>query len=223
METKKIILKSTHPEEYPDLTLECKVIPNAEIGEYIKSIPEERKFTAYKSKPVEARPGKVGEKVTSTLKTIINGREYILSEETSSVKERMYTEKEIREDGSIEEKTSMKPDMVITNVCSTSNEQYVTKYQKFIETYYPLTEEEQLSYSHISRRALFMPLCDLREFAQVSEPVIIITAWGSEAVCLPGSYIVTYSAEQSDYNTVEKGAFESTYTIESTTAKKLTR
>lgn len=212
--TKIIILKSTHPEEYPDLELECKVIPNAEIGAYIESIPEERKFTAYKSAPVEARKGVVGEKIVSTLKVMIDGREYVLSEETSTVKERTYLsgEKEITE-----------PDVIVTNVCSTSKEQYVVKHQKFTGTYYSLTEEEQLRYSHISTRPLFMPEYDSRAFAQVSEPVVIITAWGSEAICLPGSYIVTYDAASSDYNTVEQGAFKSTYTIESPRTPKLVR
>lgn len=44
---------------------------------------------------------------------------------------------------------------------------------------------------------------------------------GSKAICLKGGYIVTYNAEENDYNTLEKGAFESTYTVETGKVKKL--
>ena len=127
--TKKIILKSTHPEEYPDLEIECKVIPNAEIGAYVASIPEERKFTAYKSAPVEARRGVVGEKIVTTLKVMLAGKEYILKEETGIVKERTYQS---------EEKEITEPDVVVTNVSSTSSEEYIVKHEKFTKTYSPI-------------------------------------------------------------------------------------
>ena len=55
---KKVILKSTHPEEYGDLVIECLVIPNDQIGAYLATIPEERKFYAHKSGYVKARVGK---------------------------------------------------------------------------------------------------------------------------------------------------------------------
>ncbi len=207
--TKKIILKSTHPEEYPDLEIECKVIPNAEIGAYVASIPEERKFTAYKSAPVEARRGVVGEKIVTTLKVMLAGKEYILKEETGIVKERTYQS---------EEKEITEPDVVVTNVSSTSSEEYIVKHEKFTKTYSPIGYSESLPGS-----LLFKPAYDPRAFAQVTEPVIIVTLWGSEAICLPGSYIVTYDAASSDYNTVEAGAFKSTYTVESTPAKKRIR
>ena len=59
--------------------------------------------------------------------------------------------------------------------------------------------------------------------SQVDENVIIVTAWGSKALCLKGGYIVTYNAEENDYNTLEKGAFESTYTVQTGKVKKLKR
>ena len=40
---------------------------------------------------------------------------------------------------------------------------------------------------------------------------IITTSWGSKAVCLKGGYIVTYNAEENDFNSVEQGAKRSTY------------
>ena len=59
----KVTLKSTHPEAYPDLVIECRVIQNDEIGAYLETIPEEKKFYAHKSGIVIARKGQVGEKI----------------------------------------------------------------------------------------------------------------------------------------------------------------
>ncbi len=188
----KVILKSTHPEEYPDLTVECRVIPNDQIGEYLDTIPDDKKFYAYKKGSVKARVGKVGEKIKTTLKTIVDGKEYILSEEENTVKER---------DGY--------PDIVVTNVSSTSNEQYVVKNSKFIETYSSENDED------------WTPVYDSRLLTQVDENVIIMTTWGAPAVCLAGSYIVTYNALENDYNTLEQGAFDSTYKKDDTYQKKL--
>ena len=38
--------------------------------------------------------------------------------------------------------------------------------------------------------------------------------WCAPAICLAGSYIVAYNASENDYNTIEQGAFDSTYTKE---------
>lgn len=186
----KVILKSAHPEEYGDLVIECRVIPNVEIGEYLATIPEDRKFYAHKSGIVKARSGKAGEVIKTTLKTVIDGREYILGEEENTVKE--------RESGT---------DIVVTNISSTSNEEYVVKRDKFTKTYSPRED------------GTFEPAYDSRLFTQVTEDVIIMTSWGAPAICLAGSYIVTYSAEENDYNTVEQGAFESTYEKENQPVK----
>ena len=179
----KIILKSTHPEEYEDLVIECRVIPNDKIGEYLQAIPESKKFYAHKTGIVQARPGLVGEKIHTTLKTIVDGKEYILSEEENVVKE--------NEAG---------VDFVVINISSTSNEQYIVKASKFLKTY--TTDASIRGY---------IPIDDSRLLTQVDENVIIMTAWGAPAVCLAGSYIVTYNAEENDYNTLEQGAFNSTY------------
>ena len=48
-----------------------------------------------------------------------------------------------------------------------------------------------------------------------------MTLWGEPALCLAGSYIVTYNADERDYNTVEKAAFESTYKPESDDFKRV--
>lgn len=192
----KIILKSAHPEEYADLVIECRVIPNDKIGEYLENIPEERKFYAYKTGEVKARQGRVGEVIKTTLKTIIEGKEYILSEEENTVKE--------REEGT---------DIVVTNISSTSNEQYIVKNDKFMKTYSSDTD----------KCIGWVPVYDSRLLTQVDENLIIMTAWGAPAVCLAGSYIVTYDASSNDYNTLEKGAFESTYTKEEQPTKKLKR
>ncbi len=191
---KEIILKSMHPEEYADLVIECRVIPNEEIGAYIDSIADSKKIYAYKSAPVKARKGVVGETISTVLKTVIEGKEYILHEESAQVKELKYTK---------EGKEYTSPSIVVTNCHSTSNEEYVVKPQKFIDTYTPIPDSNE-----------FAPVYDSRLLTQVDENIIIMTAWGAPAVCLAGSYIVTYDAESNDYNTIEKGAFESTYTIE---------
>ncbi len=182
----KIILKSMHPEEYPDLEVECKVIPNDKIGEYLATIPEDRKFYAYKNGVVQARQGQVGEKIHTVLKTFVDGKEYILREEESTVKE--------REEGI---------DIVVTNISSTSNEQYIVKKDRFFKTY--IMNNNGIDWT---------PVDDSRLLTQVDENVMIMTVWGAYAVCLAGSYIVTYNTEENDYNTIEQGAFDSTYTKE---------
>lgn len=197
----KIVLKSMHPELYGDLEVECTVIENDKIGEYLANIPEERKFIGYKNASVSARKGIPGEVVKTTLKTIVDGKEYILSEEENIVKIRPY-----KKDG----KEINEPDVVVTNIDSTSNEVYVVKHQKFVETYDIVAE---------STEPRFSPVCDPRVLTQVEENIIIITAWGSKAVCLKGGYIVTYDVESNDYNAIEKGAVDSTYTMERVTAK----
>ena len=215
----KIILKSVHPSEYPDLVVECRVIPNDKIGEYLATIPEERKFYAYKSEPVMARRGKVGEVIKTTLKTIVDGKEYILSEEENIVKERTYTKKETLSDGTVVEEEVTEPDVVVENHHSTLNEQYVIKHQKFISTYYSAGEEVVVRGRFCVSKPVFAPKYDSRLLTEVDENVIIMTLWGAHAVCLAGSYIVTYNAEENDYNTIERGAFEFTYVKEQTKEK----
>ena len=195
----KIILKSTNPKEYGDLVIECRVIPNDQIGSYLAGISDDKKFVACKTGKVRAQVGMPGEKVMTTLKTVVDGKEYIISEEEGTVKER-----EVEVNG---EKKQM-PDVVVTNISSTSNEKYVVNYPKFLKTYEP-TEEE----------GVFTPAYDARVLTQIDENVIIVTAWGSKALCLAGSYIVTYDESINDYNTLEKGAYDSTYTKVSSKVK----
>ena len=197
MNYKDVVLKSTYPDQYPDITVKCRVIENDKIGAYIDSIDDSEKFVATKTAPVEARLGKVGEQIHTTLKTVYGGKEYILSEEDNVVEER-----DMGDGGKCE-------DIVVTNVNSTSNEQYVVKANKFSSMY-----EANLD-------STFTPRPDPRELTRVSENVVIVTAWGAPAVCLAGSYIVTYDAASNDYNTIEKGAFESTYTVQNELKKQL--
>ena len=193
---KEIVLKSVKPEEYGDEVVTCKVIENADVNAYLATIPEEKKYRATKFAPVVARPGKVGEVIHTVLLTERNGKPYIIHEEDGVVGEREIDGK-------------MYPDMVITNISSTSREQYVVKADKFLRMYTP------------NEDGTFSPVPDERDFATVDEDVIIMTAWGSEAVCLSGSSIVTYSAEDNDFNTVEKGAEKSTYKRVTPKTKKL--
>lgn len=203
----KIVLKSANPEEYGDLVIECRVIENAKIGEYLESIPEEEKIVAYKTGRVLARKGELGEKVFTVLKTVVDGKEYILSEEEGTVKERP-----MEKNG----QTEMALDYVVTNVSSTSNEEYIVKAEKIASTYEyvgPFGQEG----------LILTPAYDPRVLTRVSENVIIMTAWGSKAVCLAGGYIVTYNASENDYNVLEAGAFESTYEVLPIDSKKLKR
>lgn len=193
---KKVVLKSIKPEEYGDEIVTCRVIENADVNAYLATIPEEKKFSATKVAPVVARPGVVGEVVHTVLLTERNGKVYILSEEDGVVGEREIDGK-------------MYPDMVITNVHSTSNEQYVVRADKFLRMYIP------------NEDGTFTPVPDERDFATVDEDIIIKTAWGSDAVCLSGSSVVTYSAEDNDFNTVEQGAEKSTYKRVKPKQKKL--
>lgn len=200
---KQVILTSTNKEEYPDLVVECKVITNEEIGEYVKNIPEDRKFTAFKSASVKAREGILGEEIITQIKTIVDGKEYILSELKTKVKE-----KEIETPKGIIKKCGY----VVCNVDSTSNEEYVVNPKTFAT-----------SYAFVESTNSFVPVYDLRKFAQVDENIMFETNWGDYVVCLAGSYIVTYDEKTNDYNAVEKDAFKKTYTIEQRIQKKLKR
>ena len=192
----KIVLKSVKPEEYGDEVVTCRVIENADINAYLATIPEEKKYRATKVAPVVARPGKVGEVIHTVLLTERDGNVYIIHEEDGVVGEREIDGK-------------MYPDMVITNIHSSSKEQYVVKADKFLRMYTP------------NEDGTFTPVPDEREFTTVDEDIIIMTAWGSPAVCLSGSSIVTYNAEENDFNTVEKGAEKSTYQRVTPKQKKL--
>lgn len=187
MEIKEVVLKSANPLEYGDEVVHCRVIQNVDINAYLDTIPGDREIIATKIAPISARTGVVGEEVHTVLYTYRNGKKYVLSEENSIVKERDMGDE------------TKKPDIVVTNIQSTSNEQYVVKANKFAQMYAPNSD------------GTFTPNPDERLLSQVDEDIIIITAWGSEAVCLAGSYIVTYNADENDFNTIEQGAYESTY------------
>ncbi len=192
----KVVLKSCKPEEYGDEVIVCRKIANADINAYIATIPEERRCMATKVAPVEARVGTVGEEVHTVLVTERDGKTYILSEEDATV-------------GLSEVDGQMIPSIVVTNVNSTSNEQYVVKASKFGKMYVP------------NEDGTFTPQPDERELIQVDEDIIIETAWGAPAVCLRGSYIVVYNADENDFNTLEAGAMASTYKVTSQKTNKL--
>ena len=194
----KIILKSANPAEYGDLEIECKVIQNEEIGAYLSTVPESRSCIAYKSGHVHARKGIPGEVITTTIYVTVDGRKYILTEETTTVKER---------EGQV--------DWVVTNTSSTSNEQYVVKSTKMASSYQMASGATTNEYG-----IEFVPSYDPRVLTQIDENVIIITAWGSKAVGLKGGYIVTYSVEQNDYNVLDEEACTYTYTKEQTGFQK---
>ncbi|MBR2833583.1 MAG: hypothetical protein IKE75_04060 [Bacilli bacterium] len=197
IEYQDVVLTSANPEQYPDRVVRCRVIKREDIGSYLETIPDEDKCIGCKSEPVEARVGQVGERVLTTLKTTYEGKDYILSEVTNEVKD---TE---MEDG------TKQPDMIVTNTHSTSNEEYIVRANKFPKMYSANTD------------GTFTPTPDPREVARLSEDVVIETSWGEMAVGLKGSYIVTYDAERQSYNTIEQGAFESTYTIQDGLNKQL--
>ncbi len=71
--------------------------------------------------------------------------------------------------------------------------------------------------------ARYLLIVETRLLTQVDENLIIMTSCCAPAVCLAGSYIVIYNAEENDYNTIEQGAFDSTYIKENQHTKKLKR
>ena len=91
-----------------------KVIENADVNAYLATIPEERRHLATKVAPVEARRGEVGEVIHTVLLTERNGKTYIIHEEDGTVREREIDGQKVA-------------DVVVTNVHSTSNEEYVVK------------------------------------------------------------------------------------------------
>ena len=186
---KKIVLKSCNLSKYPDLEIVCKVIENNQINDYLSTIPESEKFIAVKTAPVAIRVGKLGEVVHTELYTVVDGKKYLLQEESNTVCEREMP------DG------SKCNDIVVTNINSTSNENYVVKANKFFGMYTRLSN------------GLYAPVPEERQIVRVSENIIIKTAWGTEALCLKGSYIVIYNEKENDFNTLESGAGDSTYDI----------
>ena len=130
-----------------------------------------------------------------------------MSEEENIVKERI-----------VDEAKGIKmTDIVVINDASTSYEAYVVKGQKFYHTY------KHVGWVKHSDLDIYMPVYDSRLLTKVPENVIIMTSWGEPAVCLAGSYIVTYDSKTNDYNTIERGAFESTYKIEEQPKRKIKR
>lgn len=202
-----VVLKSANPAQYGDLVIECRVIRNCEITEYLTNIPETRKFVAYKSGKILARKGNVGERVKTVLITNVDGRDYVLSEEEGTVKKRTYQSngEEISE-----------ADYVVTNVSSTSNEEYIVPAAK-IDPTSPKTTYDIVETNGGTLTCI--PKYDPRVLTEVDENVIIETAWGSKAVCLKGGFIVTYDADTNDYNVLERGAFESTYVVDNPYSK----
>ena len=184
----KVILKSAHPEQYGDLEIECRELTREELTKLIEATPESEKFIGTKTAPVEARKGVPGEEIVTKLTINYEGREYIMSETKNTVQERTVA------DG------TTKPDIVVTNSQSTSNEQYIVKYEKFAKMY------------TANNDGTFTPNPDERPLTRVSENIAFTTSWGETVICLAGSYIVTYDAAGNDYNALEQGAFESTYT-----------
>ena len=185
----KVILKSAHPEEYGDLEIECRELTREELTEYIANAPAEDKFVGTKTAAVEARKGVPGEEIVTKLTITYEGREYIMSEVKNVVRERQLA------DGTTQ------PDIVVKNVNSTSNEEYIVKFEKFAKTYTPNTD------------GTFTPMPDERPLTRVRENIAFTTSWGETVICLNGSFIVTYNAAEHDYNALEQGAFESTYSV----------
>ncbi len=185
----KVILKSAHPEAYGDLEIECRELTREELTKYIEQTPETEKFVGTKTAPVAARKGTPGEEIVTKLTINYEGREYIMSEVKNVVRERQLA------DGTTQ------PDIVVKNVNSTSNEEYIVKFEKFAKTYTPNTD------------GTFTPMPDERPLTRVRENIAFTTSWGETVICLNGSFIVTYNAAEHDYNALEQGAFESTYSI----------
>ncbi len=100
-------------------------------------------------------------------------------------------------------------DIVVTNVNSIFNEQYIVKTNKFSRMY------------ELNDDGTFTLVPDFRKLTRVSEDIIIMTAWGAPTVCLDGSYIVTYDASSNDFNTIEQDVFNSTYEVQRTLGKQL--
>ena len=82
----KIILKSTHPEEYPDLEIECRVIPKDQIGAYLKTIPVSNKVLVRRTKVLDLEYPKEGTIFKETLKTNYAGKEYLLTQSEKTIK-----------------------------------------------------------------------------------------------------------------------------------------
>ncbi len=172
----KVTLKSLYPEEYGDIVVECRVLERADIPAYLETIPESDKFMGVKVAPVVARKAVPGEVIHTVLTTEIGGKLYLLSEESNTARE---------------------GDYVVTNVGSTSNEQYIVRGEKFAKTYEPNAD------------GTFTPVSDPRMLSRVPENIMFMTSWGAPAICLASSYLVTYGP--TSFNTLEKDAYAKTY------------
>lgn len=196
MEKRKVTLKSAHPKLYPDMEIECLFIPNGEINDYLASIPEEERSVGYKSAPVIARTGVVGEVVVSRIERAIDGRVYYFNEETATVKSRPYGNGE-------------QPDMVVRNT-SSSSEEYVVKRSKFDTIYEDAGED--IIFEGSNMWVSYIPVPEERDLTRVPENVMIETAWGATALVLAGGFIVTYNADENDFNVLDEEAYKATYT-----------
>jgi hypothetical protein len=110
--------------------------------------------------------------------------------------------------------------VIVRNLESDSTEQYVVKQSKFRQDYVPYALGTKVRQCSCGSSARYVPVSESRLLTQVDENIVIMTSWGQPAICLAGSYIVTYDAESNDYNTLEQSAFNTTYTRDEGTLKR---
>ena len=185
--TKKVVLKSLNPEEYPSISCTCKVIPYDMLGDYISKLRKKR-IKVEKKSAVIARKGIVGEEVKTRLLTKIAGRDYITHEKTTIVGEK---------------------DMVVENRLSNSKETMVMPSDEFYDTYY--LNSISVDFNNDNAYSVCRPFIEEEEAIEIDEDIVIIMEDGSEMICLDGSFIVIRDEEKGEYYPMSCSDFCKTY------------
>ena len=111
MKYKKVKLFSLHPEEYPDLEIEFKIIDDMKT--YAENLMQHFPVQfAQKTAQVKARKGKLNEEVDTRARVLHDGRMYVMSETKNKV--------------------TMENSMIVTNP---DGEEYILKPEKFALRY----------------------------------------------------------------------------------------
>ena len=157
---KTVVLKSTNPEEYGNLQLNCISLDNYDLEDLTfgqrKLFGESITYTR-KANAVNPRPAKNHEVIKTTIKHIINGKEYYQT---------------------IDEKEAIKGDIVVKQKDNYSQEETL------------VSEEEFLYYDYYDEKNDFVAPEETKSFMQAKENIVIEDYANSKTLIAPqGSYL----------------------------------
>lgn len=185
MKTKKLVLTSLNPDEYEDLTIECKVVED--MKDYATALIAAQKEAGNKPKQVKktvsvvVREGIVGEEVDTRPRVERDGRIYAIGETKGVVK--------------------VEGSMI---VCNPDGEEYIVKPNVFAERYKPT-----------SKPGVFKPIGKPMMVIEIPEDIAFKAPWGEDMFGVKGGvlnitdlddiYAIQNEAFAKTYTKVEKG------------------